>query len=325
MATKNKRMFPLGILVTTMVVLFALAGAFVVVGGGTTSVPRAINGRHTVVIPRSEFYLDIGGSASRGTQPNTLHNGNIDMLTDEGYSNDVVSWAQNHGVSLALTEIGCGGETTRSMISGNDRCYRGHGSQLDSAVAFLQAHRYGAGLVTIDLGFNDVIHCMSTTGVKPTCVHRHIVALRRQLRFILRALVKAKGPKVTLIGVGHYDPFLDSYKGVVPRSVAQMSVWATRVLDTTLIRTYRHYGVAMARIGSSFKVGDVKRVYEGGRRVPEDALQVCRMTWMCHRERGGPNYHPNDRGYRSMARAIVTQLVHVSGVWRTMSSSGFSA
>jgi hypothetical protein len=323
--TKSNGMFSLGRLVTIVAVLVSLAGVFVAAGSGPTTTSRAISGRHGVIVPHSEFYLDIGGSASRGTQPNSLHNGDINMLTDEGYSNDVVLWAQSHGVSLTLTEVGCGGETTRSMISGNDRCYRGDGSQLDSAVAFLRAHRDDSGLVTIDLGFNDIIHCMSTSSVRETCVRRHIVALRHQLRFILRALIKAKGPRVTLIGVGHYDPFLDSYQGVVPAKVARMSVWATRVLDATLIRTYRHYGVEMAEVGSAFRVGDVKREYSHGRRVPEDALQVCRMTWMCHHERGGPNYHPNDRGYRVIAHAIVKELVRGSGVWREMSKHDIGA
>ena len=84
--------------------------------------------------------------------------------TDSGYTDDVVIAEASLGVSLDLHEIGCPGETTGTMINGGDTCYSPPDSQLNEAVAFLQSHHDERGIVTIDLGFNDVRTCLADLG-----------------------------------------------------------------------------------------------------------------------------------------------------------------
>src|SRR5436189_107930 len=65
---------------------------------------------------------------------------------------------------LKLVKLGCPDETTTSMINGGICRYRG-GSQLATAVAFLQAHRSRVLLVTLDIGANDPEHCGGRPGL----------------------------------------------------------------------------------------------------------------------------------------------------------------
>ena len=77
--------------------------------------------------------------------------------------------------TLQLENLACGGETTSSMISGEETHFVGsrsfcgyrswhahlaHGSQLDDVVAFLHAHSQFVSLITIDIGGNDVDQCV---------------------------------------------------------------------------------------------------------------------------------------------------------------------
>src|ERR1019366_8127172 len=61
------------------------------------------------------FFLVLGASDSLGVQPSLLtpHG----QPTDHGYANDVVASEALHGISLALTQYGCPGETTNTMIN----------------------------------------------------------------------------------------------------------------------------------------------------------------------------------------------------------------
>ena len=100
------------------------------------------------------------GSASIGVQPDATGFPNRSIRT-ASYSNDLVTLEQKKGVSLALTEIGCSGETTSTMLFGGNKWYVAPDSQLAEAISFLSAHRDDTGLVTgCDLGFNDLKRCL---------------------------------------------------------------------------------------------------------------------------------------------------------------------
>ncbi len=39
-----------------------------------------------------------------------------------------------------------------------------------------------------------------------------------------------------------------------------------------------------------------------------EATRACGLTWMCAADPYGPNFHPNDDGYRTIAAAIADAL-----------------
>ncbi|HEV3267617.1 MAG TPA: SGNH/GDSL hydrolase family protein [Acidimicrobiales bacterium] len=254
--------------------------------------------------PATGFYLDLGGSESVGVQPTAaVARG---QRTSYGYSNDLVSYEAARGVSLQLTELGCPGETTTAMINGGDHCYPSPSSQFSEALAFLRSHQGESGIVTIDLGFNDVHHCFHRGVVDETCVENQIDAVRQQLPTIIAGLKNVAGPGVTFVGLGHYDPFLaDALKGPAGQQFAHETAAAIGSLNEVLRTVYVNADVAMANVGATFESHNVERVNMVGEgMVPVNVANTCAFTWMCAPPPFGPNLHPNDAGYAMIASAI---------------------
>ncbi|HTT58677.1 MAG TPA: SGNH/GDSL hydrolase family protein [Acidimicrobiales bacterium] len=263
----------------------------------------------TSALDTSGFYLDLGASASVGYQP-TLSDPHGEA-TAEGYANDLVSYEANRGVTLALTELGCPGESTSTMISGEDSCYRGAGSQLSDAVSFLQDHQAEQGLVTIDLGFNDFHPCLIDAPLTQSCVGENIEDLNTQLPYIVGVLRAAAGPHVSFVGLGHYDPYVaDAIHGLAGEDFANRSKGVVGRLNATLSSIYSAAEIQFAEVSNYFDAPSRARVHMVGvGDVSSDVLQVCDLTWMCAKRPYGPNLHPNVLGYSAIAAAIESQLI----------------
>jgi hypothetical protein len=252
------------------------------------------------------FYLVIGASDSLGVQLSPSGHGT--RRTSQGYANDVVAAEAARGVSLAMTQIGCPGESTFTMINGGDRCYSGTNTQLATAIAFLSSHRSDTGLVTIDLGFNNLIPCFANGSPDPTCIANLLPKLRLDMVTILTALKAAAGPHVTFVGLDHFNPYLASaVAGASGRTIANQSVAKFTTLNRTLYDVYGSFGVTIAHVAAAFHLADSDPVHSHGTRVPSDALHVCSLTYMCS-SRHAPNFHPDSRGYQIIANAIVATL-----------------
>jgi lysophospholipase L1-like esterase len=262
----------------------------------------------TSALATSGFYLDLGASASVGYQPTPSDPHG--EATDEGYANDIVSYEASRGVTLALTQLGCPGESTGTMISGDDSCYRGVGSQLSAAVTFLQSHQNEPGFVTIDLGFNDFHPCLIDAPLVQSCVGENIEDLNTQLTYIVGVLKAAAGPHVSFVGVGHYDPYVaDAIHGLAGEDFANRSKGVVGRLNATLSTIYASVGIPTASVSSYFNAPSRDHVRMAGvGDVSSDVLQVCDLTWMCAKSPYGPNLHPNVLGYSAIAAAIEGQL-----------------
>jgi lysophospholipase L1-like esterase len=289
----------LGALLLCAVVVPAFAFGF---GGSRAGADTTSN------LEASGFYLDLGASASVGWQPTTSDPHG--ESTDEGYANDIVTFEADRGVSLTLTQLGCPGESTSTMISGDDSCYHGVTSQLSDAVSFLQSHQNEHGFVTIDLGFNDLHECLHEAPVSATCVSDKIEDLNVQLTYIVGVLQAAAGPDVTFVGVGHYDPYLaDAIHGISGEDFANRSKGVMGRLNETLLDIYSIGNIPMANVSSYFDAPTRARVHLAGvGEVSSNVAQVCAFTWMCAKSPYGPNIHPNVLGYSAIASAIESQL-----------------
>jgi lysophospholipase L1-like esterase len=256
----------------------------------------------------SAFYLAIGGSGSLGVQPTALYPKG--QRTDEGYADYLVADEAANGVTLDLHQIGCSGETTNTMLHGGDRCYSFPDTQLNEAIDFLKAHQDVDGLVTIDLGFNDLLPCLHHRSKHSTCVRQQLDTVRKQLSEALGVLKDVAGPNVKFIGVGHYDPYLaDALHGADGTSEAGWSLHMVRHLDETLASVYRSFDIPFANVGDAFKLESTAPVaLSGSGTEPENVAEVCLLTWMCQPPPLGPNIHPNDAGYQTIATAIEDEI-----------------
>lgn len=258
--------------------------------------------------PLSAFYLDLGASASVGFQPTESYP--LGQPTTDGYANDVVAYEGSRGVTLDLTELGCPNETTTTMINGADHCYHEDGSQLADAMEFLRAHQGEAGIVTIDLGFNDLTGCLHLGAARQACVDERMVLLQEQLPHIVQSLQGEAGAGVSFVGVGFDDPYLaDAISGRTGALLASHSETLLDQLNGALSTIYASLNVPMATVSSYFDAHDHTKVnLEGVGNVPGNVASACELTWMCAPKPYGPNVHPNDEGYLKIAAAIEAEL-----------------
>lgn len=254
------------------------------------------------------FYLDVGASESLGFQPtpDTPHG----VPTDEGYANDLVSYEAARGIDLELTQVGCPGETTTSMLSGDDHCFGGAGTQLAAAMSFLSAHQDEQGIVTIDLGFNNVRRCLHHETDDETCVENRLDDVRADLPLIVQSLKSVAGPGVTFVGLGHYDPYLAfELRGGDAVDFAHESEEVMDRLNGVLQYVYSSLNVPMADVDSYFEGKDRTPVTMTGEgTVPTSVAEICALTWECAAPPYGPDFHPDDEGYATIAAAIEAVL-----------------
>jgi lysophospholipase L1-like esterase len=266
--------------------------------------------------PASPFYLAIGASASLGMQPTGVLSRRARETVD-GYANDLVRFEGLRGVTFTLTKIGCPGETPASMLDPvvGDQCHAAPVTQLSVAVAFLRAHRGDRGLVTIDLGFNDLRPCLADFVYDPACLSAGLASVRRSLPAVVDRLVKAAGPRVVFVGLNSFDPFLARLvQESDGASVAAASLHEFDALNAELDAAYTSRGVTVADVYHAFDSANAApKVVPTVGSVPTNVANVCAYTWMCEPAPFGPDDHPNNAGYMVIAQAISRVL---PGRWR---------
>src|SRR5215471_1102494 len=191
------------------------------------------------------YYLSLGDSLAQGDQPT----GDFSL----GYADQLYSALRATNSKLELIKLGCGGETTASMIDpalpyegrgAHFFCNYPHGSQLAEAVNFLHAHKSSVSLVTIDIGADDLLH----GGGAPT--------IRANLPVILAALHAAAGPSVPIIGMTYYDPFLAAIWFTTFDLAALQAEANVNTINGALEDVYGAFADPVARVDTAFSNTD---------------------------------------------------------------------
>ncbi len=284
--------------------LLLLLALLVVLATTVASAPAGATDTKAAAPP---FDLAVGASASVGFQPTSTHPRG--QSTDEGYADVLATMEASRWPGLTLVRIGCPGITTVTMTNGGGRCAYRSGSELATALSFLHDHPTTV-LVTIDLGFNDLLPCLHHMAVDAACVDGALATVRTRLPPILTALRQAAPAGAHLVGVGHYDPYLgDALHGPTGRLFASATLGVMTRLNEVLRGAYAQAGMPMADVGAAFAIHNTRAdMVAGLGTVPFDVARACSFTWMCARAPFGPNFHPNDAGYRAVADAIARAL-----------------
>jgi lysophospholipase L1-like esterase len=284
--------------VSSAVVAAALIVSMVQVG---TAAARSGSGT-------TSYYLALGDSLSVGFQPGRGE-------TSHGYVD--VLWRRTrkeHIPELELRNVGCPGETSRSLITGErSLCNYAAGSQLDAAAAFLERHAVQVAFITIDVGANDLLdRCLDprTSRIGKACTVDLIPRLGSRLAQIVDALEMAAGPDVPIVGMTYYNPFL-GFWGSVPggRALAHAAQHAWAVFDEGIASSYEDAGATVADVARKFRIDDFEHtvVVPGRGRIPVNVALTCRWTWFCSRRHFG-DPHADRTGYRRIAHTFEREL-----------------
>jgi lysophospholipase L1-like esterase len=250
---------------------------------------------------RPVYYLALGDSLAIGTQPTAV---NADGSTQEGYADQLAEMLTVEKPDLRLVKLGCGGESTGTMLGilhptpTGEGCDPSlvrypHGTQLDEAVSFLHAHRNHLALVTIDIGANDTFCLLA---LDRECFNAGMHHIRTNLATILARLRAAAGPTVPIVGMTYYNPFAvfwfddPAYAQTVDDLFAEF--------NGVLEKTYANAGVPVADVAGAFHLGE----------FPLAADLACQWTWICTPPPLGPDIHPNGQGYAVIAATFEQVL-----------------
>jgi lysophospholipase L1-like esterase len=253
----------------------------------------------------ASYYLALGDSLSRGVQPDGA---GAALQTAQGYPDLVYAGLRRGHPGLRLVQLGCPGETTRTIMHGGICRYPG-GSQLAAAVAFLRAHRGHVLLITIDIGANDPEDCGDQPDLAglASCVGR-VPDAAANLTAILASLHAAAGPGVRIVGMSYYVPELAEWRdGLLGRVVAWASERLAVAYNGLLDRAYAQAGAGVANVAGAFDTTDFGDpvMVPGIGMLPRNVARICEWTWECAGRPRGPNQHANPAGYRVIANAFL--------------------
>jgi lysophospholipase L1-like esterase len=257
---------------------------------------------------KATYYLSLGDSLAQGYQPvGGPPSSAAPPGYDQGYADQLFKLERDKYTQLQLVKLGCGGESTVSMLYGSqDRSvalscgppsfyaehYPDGGTQLAEAVAFLQEHRGSVAFVTIDVGANDVL---GPSGLGPALSN---------LPVILAALQAAAGDGVPIVGMNYYDPFAPQAWSQGALAGLQAQVAGIVAIDDAFDHIYSDAGDPVADVMSAFAVTDFTLV-DG---TPLNVRRECQWTWICTPPPLGPDIHANTDGYGVIAQAFADVL-----------------
>jgi len=243
--------------------------------------------------PGVSYYLSLGDSVGMwdGTR-------SFPYLVANRYSHSSVP-------GLRLIDMSCSGETTESMVEGST-CAPG-GSQYDNAVSFLNAHRGHIALVTISIGGNDVVPCMSRPGAA-TCFVNGLSKMKSNISTIVAGLRHATGPHIPIVGMNVYDPLLGDWLAPgAGRSLAVAAVAGVGLLSKSMGQAYQAEASPTADVQRAYHSMDLTHVVSSRwGRVPVSVASACTfLDIVC--QRGaliGYGDDPNDAGAVVIAHAF---------------------
>jgi len=246
---------------------------------------------------RGPIYLALGDSAP-------VWNGN------DSYPNHIAFYYATSIPGLELVNLAQSGATTTSMLQSP---MGGTGSQEQRAVDLLHAHRGSIALITIDIGGNDILGCLtSATSASTTCIQKAEAKMVTNLDTILNGLRQAAGPSARIVGMTYYDPFLgDWLVGGADRTAAVGSVSLLTQLNGLLTDAYEAVGAQVADVQDAFQSTDLSTtVASPWGQVPVAVEQACTLLDIICRagQAEGFGDDPNPGGGGVIAKAFENTI-----------------
>jgi len=250
-----------------------------------------------------KLYVALGDSLAAGYQPGGTE------LRDTAYPALTATRLEDGGANLTVENLGCSGETTTSLIKGG-KCKFAKGSQLQQAESLLSSRKGEVGLVTIDIGGNDLLRCVrGGAAVDTACVTQGVSTVKKNLPTILERLRAAAGKDVPVLVLGYYNPWVAAKALDQPVKGVDAAAKAYTRLSTTIADAATGSGTTFVGLDKAFATNDTTPTTINGRTVPENAARICTLTNVCT----AGDIHLTDEGAATVAR-VLSDAASTAGV-----------
>jgi lysophospholipase L1-like esterase len=233
-------------------------------------------------------YLALGDSLVLGTEEPS----NNDNLP--GYPDTLFHYFRAISPGLTLVKLGVDGETSTSMITSTTTFT----SQLALAEQFIVAERAAGrrvGMVTLDIGGNDMIDVLlSSGGDAPAALETFRSNLRIILDRLLAALTVNNVRDGDLVLMDYYNPY-PGLKQVFPTLPVDPDEWVPR-FNAAIKELAAERGLAVAEVAQAFVGREVEYIYVQRPYFPAPIPSAY-------------DYHPRPPGHH----AIASNFFAVSG------------
>lgn len=250
-----------------------------------------------------KLYVALGDSLAAGYQPGGTE------LRDTAYPALTANRLGAGGAELTVENLGCSGETTTSLLEGGT-CDFAEGSQLEQAESLLTSRTGEVGLVTIDIGGNDLLRCVrGGADIDATCVADGVETVQRNLPTILERLRAAAGDDVPVLVLGYYNPWVAAQALDQPVKGVDAAAKAYARLSAAIEEAAEGADTTFVGLDDAFATDDTTPTTIGGRTVPENAARVCTLTNLCTAR----DIHFSDEGAATVAR-VLAEAAREAGV-----------
>ncbi|HZA51021.1 MAG TPA: SGNH/GDSL hydrolase family protein [Myxococcaceae bacterium] len=251
----------------------------------------------------NSYVLALGDSLAAGHQLAPERPGHC--CTNDGYADQLHRALSASDPTLSLRVLGCGFETTTTMLKGGGLCRYERASQLEEALDWIK--NKNPSLVTIDIGANDVLACLQQPNPS-RCLPSTFETVSDNLSKILKKLRHAVGPEVPIIGMNYYNPLVAHwFNGPAgPETAIAYQKTIVGPFNDLLEGVYLSAGAnAVADVESAFASADFTIDSSlGAASIPPSVANICAYTWMC----SAGDIHPNTAGYGVIADTFLALL-----------------
>ncbi len=218
-------------------------------------------------------------------------------------------------MKMQLANFGCSGATTDQVLNGgclpqyqavNGPGYGGL-TQLGAAVAFINSHVGQIGVISVQIGGNDLDVC-ATAADPVSCVTTVSATVQANVTEIVGQLRSAAGAAVPILGVTYMDPLLSYWvyppinQLLAQLSVVAFSTYLNPALEAAYATANAHFVDVTSETGIYTSFTEKVHLSPFGS-IPYPVAQVCKLTWGCTTGDG----HPNLKGQKTLEKLVYNE------------------
>jgi lysophospholipase L1-like esterase len=240
------------------------------------------------------YYLALGDSVAYGMQPDKVKRGLPPSGFDTGYVDLFAARLRALNPKSEVVNYACPGEYTLTftrgpcpwLAEGGKLHTAFRGTQMQAALAFLQAHPGQVSPITLTLWGNDVLDAFHDCNATISCIRSRtpsvVAAFESRLGSILRRL-RSAAPSAEIVVTGAWNFDVD------------------RLQQTNFLYRALNPAIRRSAAAANARFADVLPLFNPAGSIAAQKARLCAYTFICSAD----DVHPTNAGYRAIAVAVL--------------------